>query len=144
MSYFAILLKKFQPIRVEAIVDTAVSTLKPGMLVQLNADGEFILNAAADINARGAIIAIEDELQGNDRDDTYAALSLCQAEVLQPGDEVQVMLDGDVAAVVIGDRLHPSAGGIVAELANGSFVALEAVTLASGQANQLIKARYLG
>jgi hypothetical protein len=142
MPYFAILLKKFQPVRSEAI---AAAAIYPGELVMLDSAGKFALNTASDINARGALIAVEDELQGKDKSDQYASASLVQAEQLQPGDEVQVMLDSTApAAISIGDRLHPNAGGTVAELANGSFVALEAVSTATGAADQLIKARYVG
>lgn len=146
MPNFAILLKKFQPIRLEKENGEGATAIAPGNLAMLHTvAGECILNTASDINARGAMIAVEDELQGKDKSDSYAIDTLVQLEVLQPGDEVQVMLDSTAAqAIAIGNRLHPNSGGTVAELANGSFAALEAVTTATGAADRLIDAIYLG
>lgn len=73
----------------EAKIAAGVTTIKPGMLVELNSSGEAILPTAAgkDTPLR---IALIDSLQGNIKTTTYTAGEILRYYIPRPGDLVNL------------------------------------------------------
>lgn len=107
MAEKTIVLKSFnEPVREEY---RAASTIKPGHLIELIAAGTVQPHSTAEGNAE-KMFAVEDDYQGNDIDDNYAAAALVQCWIAQRGDVVYAWLsDGETA--VIGSQLSSNGDG---------------------------------
>lgn len=107
-------------------------TLKPGMAVRIDSDGNYVAGTAAAAGGNGlSIIVVEDALLGKSKTTAYAAAGRFRAYVPLPGDEVQVLVNNDQDAVVIGDKLISDTAGLFDEAAGtedmAPFEAMEAL-----------------
>ena len=119
----------------------ANAAITPGMLVELISTGKIRKHATAGGSAEG-LFAVEDEFQGKGIDDAYVANTPVQCWVVEPGDQVNALLD-DGENVVIGDFLESAGNGFLQKYSSAASnnadaidrriiaVALEAVNLAS-------------
>ena len=106
MSYNTVLVMSDFSLPKEA---AAAGTITPGMLIERISAGTVRAHAAAGQNAV-PLFALEDDLQGNDIDDDYAALDNVLFRHFLPGDEVYTLLnDGETA--VIGSFLESAGNG---------------------------------
>jgi len=100
-------LKKYQDINMEFVANAAIT---PGHLVELMSTNKVRSHATASGNALPKMFALEDELQGKEIDDDYAADDPVQVWVCQPGEVVNALLkDGETA--VIGSPLESAGDG---------------------------------
>lgn len=88
----------------------AEAGIYPGMIVERSADGSF-LKCNANGTAALALIAIENSINGKDKDTVYANGETVYARALVPGMEVQVKVAASAAAIVYGDLLTPDGDG---------------------------------
>lgn len=80
-------------------------TIKPGMGVQFDTDGNLVLGCGdADGERNLVMVAVEDNLLGKTVDDSYAAGSTCRVYIPQPGDELLILVSDTQDAIVIGDK----------------------------------------
>jgi hypothetical protein len=101
---------------------TAVA-ITPGFLVELDSAGKVQAHSNAGQAAQTAF-AVEDDLQGKEIGDNYAANSIVQYNIFRRGDEVLAMLN-DGENVAIGDFLESSGNGKVRKYAADSAGAVE-------------------
>lgn len=91
----------------------ASATIIPGELLELDSDGKVKPHATAGGNVGPIMFALEDELQGEGIDDTYATNDPVQVWIPKPGDEVYAILaDGQNAAK--GNFLESAGSGALA------------------------------
>jgi len=88
MAYNTIKVKKYSDV-VEEI--TAGGTITPGMLIELDSNGEVIAHNGEDEPVL-PMFALEDELQGNDIDDDYSEDDKVQVWIPYRGDKVYALL----------------------------------------------------
>jgi hypothetical protein len=118
----------------EEAVAKASEAIKPGMLVARQADGLLIKHASAGGRIKSVAVAVEDELQGNGVEVTYADGALVQYEIFKPGDKVNVLLAAD-EVIVAEDELVSSGDGTVKKVGGTpvhgaiKFIAREALDL---------------
>jgi len=109
----------------------AEAGIYPGMLVERSADGSFLKcnsNGTSALN----LVAIENSINGKDKDTVYANGETVYARALTPGMEVQVKLAASAAAVVYGDLLTCDGdGGVKKAVAFAQAGGDGAVTLPS-------------
>ncbi len=100
---------------------TAVSTIYPGALVEITSAGKVQHHSNVAQNA-AIKFALEDNLQGEGLDDTYAADDVVQVWTPQRGDMVFAVLN-DGEDISIGDFLESAGNGFlqkhVADIAEG-------------------------
>jgi len=108
--------------RYEALV-TSGQTVTPGMLVALQSDGTVKAHPNAGQPAEAAF-AVEDDLQGKDIDETYAAGSICQYEIFKPGDKVYAYASTS-QTIAKGDFLQSAGDGYFQKYAADSAGAVE-------------------
>lgn len=101
-------LKKYLDIINERV---AAATIIPGMLIELIAAGTVQAHSTAEGNAFPEF-ALEDEMQGRDIDDNYAADDPVQCWSCQAGEEVYAIL-ADGYTVVVGDWLASNGDGFL-------------------------------
>lgn len=89
----------------------AASAILPGMVIARGASG-MAAHATAGGNVAPVIVALEDSLQGNDKDDAYAAADLVRCWTPAPGDKGYLILS-DGENVAIGDALESAGNGYV-------------------------------
>lgn len=87
----------------------AAGAITPGMLIEVTSADKVQAHSGAGQNA-APMFALEDELQGNDIDDAYAADDKVQCWSPVPGEEVYAILD-DGNNVSIGDFLESAGNG---------------------------------
>ena len=102
----SVILKKYLDIINEYPADAAIT---PGMLIELNSDGEVKAHATAGGNVL-PMFALEDELQGNGLEDNYAAGDRVQCWVPVRGEEVNTIL-ADGENVSVGNFLESAGNG---------------------------------
>lgn len=107
MAYKTIKLKKYVDI-IEEYVATAVAIM-PGALLELTSAGLVQAHATAGGNCL-PMFALEDELQGNGIDTTYAASARVQVWVPVRGEIVYARL-ADGQNVAVGDFLESAGAG---------------------------------
>ena len=107
-SYNTIKIKKYVDIYKELVANAIII---PGMLIERMSTNKVRKHATASGNA-SAIFAIEDELQGNGIDDSYAAASVVKCGYFIPGEEVYAIL-ADGENVAIGDLLVSNGAGFL-------------------------------
>lgn len=123
MARNTVKLKKYEDINMEWAANAAIT---PGHLVELMSTNKIKVHAAVGGNAVPKMFALEDELQGKEIDDAYAADAPVQVWVTQPGEVVYALLhDGE--EVVIGDPLDSAGDGT-----------LRKATLAGAIDNQIV------
>lgn len=99
----------------------AHETITPGMLIARSA-GELIKHASAKAAMYPVLVAEEDELQGKEITDTYAADDQIFFCAPLPGDLVMLLLkDGE--SVVVDDLLESAGDGTVQKYTNGVPIA---------------------
>lgn len=90
---------------------TAGGTITPGMLVKLNSSNKVIAHNQAG-GPVAKIFAIEDENQGGDLADNYAADALVKVWSPRPGDVVNAVVDDTTGnTIAIGDFLESAGDG---------------------------------
>jgi hypothetical protein len=82
----------------------------PGHLVERSSDTTF-LRCNANGTAAAPLIAIENSINGKDKDTVYANGETVYARALVPGMEVQVKVAPSASAIVYGDLLTPDGDG---------------------------------
>jgi hypothetical protein len=110
MAYNTIKIKKYVDIVVEKEANAAIT---PGMLIEEMSTGKVRAHASAEGNVL-PMFALEDELQGNDIDDAYAADDRVQCWIPQRGEEVYAIL-ADGYDIDIGDWLASNGDGYLRE-----------------------------
>lgn len=128
-TFKTVTIKKGMPCRFER---AAGGTITPGHLVQLNSADAFVVHATAGGNA-AKFFAIEDAMQGKTIADTYTSTNRVQAELFQPGDEVNAII-ADSQNISIGDFL----------VSNGDGTLIEQTALADVSAGEDYPARTIG
>jgi len=141
MAKRTIKIKNYVNIMEEKVANAAIT---PGHLVELMSTDKVRVHATAGGNAF-PMFAVEDELQGNEIGDAYAADDQVQVWVPQRGDEVYALIKVG-QTIAIGDFLESAGDGTLqkhtadAADSNDSInilsaqiigIALEAVTVAS-------------
>jgi hypothetical protein len=104
----SIILKRYNKIVVEKVAGEA---FRPGMLLYIASTGKVHKHNVAGGNVFG-FVALEDELQGKDIKDAYAAGDRAQVWIPQRGDEALLLLE-DGQNVVQGDALESNGLGMV-------------------------------
>jgi hypothetical protein len=99
---------------------TASGAITPGHLCQIDSAGKIKVHASAGQNCY-PLVAVENDIIGNDIDDAYASGDWVQAEWLYPGATFQAILkDGE--NVAIGDFLESAGDGTLQKhVADGSL-----------------------
>jgi len=109
-------------------INAANDGLFPGRMVELNSNGK-VQEHSSSASIAVPMFALEDELQGNGVDDTYAADDPVQVWIPARGDQVwAVLADGE--NVSIGDFLQSDGSGNLQQGTSEAVgVALEAIDL---------------
>jgi len=134
MAYNTIKLKKYSDVIEEY---TAGGTILPGMLLLYSANDTVIAhNDDAPVNCV-PMFALEDALQGNDIDDTYASGDPVQCWIAGRGDEVYAILE-DGAHIEIGEYLESNGAGYLQKYTSGKAVgyALEHLDLSGSSGEE--------
>lgn len=106
MGYNTVKVMKYLDIIKEYDANAAIT---PGMLIELMSTGKVRAHATAEGNVQ-PMFALEDELQGQDINDAYAANDKVQCWIPVRGEEVYAILaDGQTA--VIGSELSSNGDG---------------------------------
>ena len=105
----SILVKSMGVPNIEEIA--AASAITPGMLVVRGASG-MAAHSETGGNLAPVRVALEDSLQGNDKNDAYAANDLVRVWTPQAGDKGYLILS-DGQSVAIGDELESAGNGYV-------------------------------
>lgn len=108
MSYNTIKIKKYSNVVNEWVANEA---LTPGMVVELMSTNKVKKHATSGGNVY-PLIVLEDELQGNDLNDNYAAADKVQVWSPNRGDEAYLLL-ADEENVAIGDFVESDGFGKV-------------------------------
>jgi len=107
MSINTVKLKSYSSVILEK---AAVAALFPGSLVELTSADKVQKHSTAQGNVCPPMVALEDELQGNEISDAYAADDKVNVWIPQRGDEAYMILD-DGENVAIGDFLESAGNG---------------------------------
>ncbi len=120
----------------EADVDVIVT---PGEFVVFSATGTFELPAAGDLSK---LIAIENDIEGQEITDDYAANDRARAVFPQPGSVVQAILT-DGQDVPIGRELEVDANGTLITIGSNQpiAVAMEAIDASDSAATAVASRR---
>ncbi len=118
--------------------DAAV-ILTPGEFVIFDANGDFALPAAGDLSK---LIVIEDDIQGQEITDDYAASDRVRAVFPQPGSVVQAILT-DGQNVPLGRELEVDANGTLITIGSNQpiAVAMEAIDASDSAATAVASRR---
>lgn len=133
MSYNTIKVKKYSDVIEEF---EAGGTIYPGMLVELNSDLEVIAHDSAGARAL-TMVALENELEGQDIDTAYAEGDPVQVWIPYRGDNAYMVL-ADGQNIAIGDMLESAGNGYLRKLNTGYVigVALEALDLSGSSGEE--------
>ena len=121
----------------------AAEAINPGALVQLLAADTVQANDVVAGNI-AKLVAVEDDLQGNDITDAYATGDRVQFDSCAAGDERRLIVEDGSAAIVIGDRVEAVAGGEVQLFAAGEAIGIakQAVDASNSAATALADRRF--
>jgi len=135
------ILLKGRGTRVEAV---AAGAITPGHLVTRDTTGKLVVQNTAGA-AHPRIVAVENDLEGKEIGDAYAANDYVQSEHLQSGFEFLGFLVANAAAVVIGDLLEAGGAGGLRKFASGTaqYQALEAIDNSANGTQARIKVAIL-
>lgn len=117
MAKNTIKLKKYSDVIEEFV---AADEITPGMLLELNSDGEVAPHSVAGGSAY-PMFALEDELQGKTIDDDYAADDQVQVWLPGRGDIVNALVSG--VNVAVGDFLMSAGDGSLEKFASQLTIA---------------------
>ena len=119
--------------------EVASVALTPGEFVTFNSTRQFALPAAGDTLK---MIAIEDDIQGNEISDDYAVNNIARAAVPQPGSIVRAILT-DGQNVPIGRELELDGNGTLITIGSNDAIAiaLEAVDASDSAATPVASRR---
>jgi len=120
--------------------DAAVA-ITPGEFVTFDSSGDFALPAAGDTLK---LIAIENDIEGQEITDDYAAADRARAVVPQPGSVVQAILT-DGQNVPIGRELELDGNGTLITIGSNEAIAmaLEAIDASDSAATAVASRRIL-
>lgn len=119
------------------------TAITPGMLVTRDSSGLLIPHGTAGGTFVAGEVAVEDRYIGRTVDDAYAAGELARTYITQPGDVVQLILNGGENAA-IGSKLSSNGDGtvqVVASTEGVTFEAVEALDLSAGSDTRIIARR---
>jgi len=111
MAYETIKLTKYSDVIVEY---DAGGTITPGMLLELEADGDVVAHNTAGANVVPIMFALENTLEGKGIDDDYASGAKVQCWIPGRGDIVYCLLHDDVD-ITLGDIMESDGEGRVQE-----------------------------
>jgi hypothetical protein len=120
-NYKTIKLKKYLDIIEEYVANASIT---PGMLIELMSTNKVRAHATSGGNVL-PMFALEDELQGKDIDDNYAAGDVVQCWIAQRGEIVQAIL-ADGQNVAIGDLLMSNGAGYLTKYVAESWESADA------------------
>lgn len=89
---------------------SAGGNITPGHLINRTSTGTFVVHATAGGNVL-PMFAMENELEGEEITDAYAATERVVGVIPQRGAEVYAFIEANGAAVVIGDLLESAGNG---------------------------------
>lgn len=92
---------------------TAAGTITPGHLLQIDSNGKVVVHASSGGNSY-PLVALENDLVGDDIDDTYASGDRVQCAWLYPGCTINAKL-ADGQSVHKGDLLMSAGDGTLTE-----------------------------
>lgn len=128
MAENSIVLRQGQAQRVQ-LEKLAAAAINPGNLIELTSANKFQKHSGDSADVSPVMFAIEDENQGNDIDDAYAADDRVIGWIPQRGDMVLAVL-ADGQNVAIGASLDSNGDGTLsAGTSNVVAIALEAMDL---------------
>jgi hypothetical protein len=84
----------------------------PGMLLERDANGEYVSHVGAGLNAQ-KLFALENLADAKGIEDTYADNDRVRAVYAQPGDLINAALAASAAAIIIGSYLESSGDGFL-------------------------------
>ncbi len=117
----------------------AAVILTPGEFVVFASDGDFELPAAGDLSK---LIVIEDDLQGKEISDDYAAAANARAVFMQPGGVVRAIIT-DGQNITRGQELEVDTNGTLIGIGSNQpiAVAMESVDASDSAATALASRR---
>ena len=124
----------------------AETNIYPGLFVEQSATGSFLRSNVTGAGVDGPlIIAIENGINGKDKDTAYANGETVYARGLVTGMEVQAKLPANAAAVAFNDMLEINGDGHVIKRGTGvaKLVALEAINNSANGSPVFIMARVI-
>jgi hypothetical protein len=130
MGYNTIKITKYVDVIIERVANAAIT---PGMLIELMSTNKVKAHATAGGNIAPIMIALENELEGEDIDTNYAAADQVQCWVARPG---------DVAYLILSDGQNASIGSYLESAGNG-YVNVHTVDSMSGEYSRPICAMAL-
>ena len=89
--------------------DAGAAGIKPGMLVQVDTDGDVIVHATEGGRAE-CLVALEDSLQGKTVDDAYTVDNPVRLMIFRPGEEFCGLLEAN-QTIDIGEGLISAGNG---------------------------------
>lgn len=117
----------------------AGADIYPGMCLKLNTDGDVATNNAQGYAEQGMIIALEDDLQGNEVGTIYSDDNQVQCYFARPGDILALRIEQS-EAIAIGDKITCQNDGNFEEAVSGDYVVAIALEASStGTADTLVK-----
>lgn len=110
--------------RIKEVTLTAVA-VRPGSLLEYTSAGLLQANGTAQDPIGAKIFALEDSLQGKDKDDNYAASAVAKVVHALPGDKINAIAG---AAVAVGAAVESDGNGKLITRTTGKplAIALEA------------------
>jgi len=121
-NFNTIKIKKYEDIIIEKAANAAIT---PGMLIELMSTDKVRAHATAGGNVIPIMFALEDELQGKDIDEAYAAADKVQCWIPRAGDVVLALL-ADGQNVSIGDALQSDGAGYLTKYVLESWESADA------------------
>jgi len=120
----------------EAISGEAV---KPGNILEFNSSGYFIKhNKEGDFGR--CIVAVEDALQGDTVDDTYASGAKVQAHIERPGSRFQAIVKSGETMTIGMPLISDGEGRLIAQTSRSSDEATKHVMAYAEEAKTLLAA----
>lgn len=107
MAYNTIKLKKYNDIIIEKDAEAAIT---PGMILELTSSDTVQAHSSAGQNVSPPLVALENELEGEDIDTNYAADDKVQVWIACRG-EVAYLILADGENVSIGDEVESNGAG---------------------------------
>lgn len=107
MAYNTVKIKNYLNVIVDYPANAAIT---PGHLIELMSTGKVRKHSTADGDVVPVMFALEDELQGKDITDAFAANDRVQCWIPSRGDEAYALL-ANGENVVIGDKLSSNGDG---------------------------------
>lgn len=107
---------------------TAYAAITPGNLIEIYSTDGYVRKHSTEGGNAIPMFALEDELQGKDIDDDYAAGDKVQCWIPGRGDQVYALLE-DGETIVIGDWLMSNGSGRLQKVDAETLSAAEAISV---------------